>query len=393
MFFSPLPLPAFATPLNLVLPSSRARHTSSLKHSLPFLCILALHRLSSRFNQTGQKHQGAHDIAHTFFPTHNHILWIFVLATYLDVLQRLIRRGFPHSPFPIKVGTSLTLCLAALGFKLSFVHADAPELLRGITLPTLINAFLEWGSQSDQLVLQARTVFLGILAAGAYGLLCIIYLSPSRLNQKTRSPTSSSTAYLVHYLLTLFLITQTRLTSIPLFLLFETQLKLLLHSSSTSRHLTIPEIGITSLLMQYTAFYALGGSNAISSVDLSSAYNGVSGYNVLAVGVLTFVSNWAGAMWWGVSGTALLLLPLCEKQHAGQGKARSVWISYVAVQTVFVTVGLVGVMAACTLLRQHLFIWTVFSPKYLYAMAWGVAMHLGVNVGVSGILFWFLARG
>jgi ethanolaminephosphotransferase len=36
-----------------------------------------------------------------------------------------------------------------------------------------------------------------------------------------------------------------------------------------------------------------------------------------------------------------------------------------------------------------LFVWTVFSPKYLYAVGWAVGMHLAVNVGLGGVLFWF----
>ena len=47
-----------------------------------------------------------------------------------------------------------------------------------------------------------------------------------------------------------------------------------------------------------------------------------------------------------------------------------------------------AVMAACTLLRTHLFIWTVFSPKYLYAMAWAVGWHLFVSVGLGRVLWW-----
>jgi len=49
---------------------------------------------------------------------------------------------------------------------------------------------------------------------------------------------------------------------------------------------------------------------------------------------------------------------------------------------------LASVMAACMLLRQHLFIWTVFSPKFLYAMAWGVAAHWGVTLGLGGVVWW-----
>jgi ethanolaminephosphotransferase len=129
------------------------------------------------------------------------------------------------------------------------------------------------------------------------------------------------------------------------------------------------------------SFFAFGGSNAISSVDLSSAYNGVSGYNVLAVGILTFVSNWAGPVFW-TSATNVMLLRL---HRQGQ---RNLLKQHLAMLTVFVTASLFFVMAACTLLRTHLFIWTVFSPKYLYSMAWSLGQHICINMGFGSLLFW-----
>ena len=56
--------------------------------------------------------------------------------------------------------------------------------------------------------------------------------------------------------------------------------------------------------------------------------------------------------------------------------------------TVFVTSSLLFVMAACTLLRTHLFIWTVFSPKYLYSMAWSLGQHLCINMMAGSLLYW-----
>jgi ethanolaminephosphotransferase len=51
-----------------------------------------------------------------------------------------------------------------------------------------------------------------------------------------------------------------------------------------------------------------------------------------------------------------------------------------------------SVMAACTMLRTHLFIWTVFSPKYLYTLAWTILNHLFINLpataNVSQVLNW-----
>lgn len=72
-------------------------------------------------------------------------------------------------------------------------------------------------------------------------------------------------------------------------------------------------------------------------------------------------------------------------------RSEGLWAEHISSLTIFVCAGLVAVMAACTVLRTHLFIWTVFSPKYLYAAAWGVGWHLGVNVGIGG-LFYLLGR-
>jgi ethanolamine phosphate transferase 2 subunit G len=186
----------------------------------------------------------------------------------------------------------------------------------------------------------------------------------------------------LHHLYTLLALTQSRATNIPLFLCFR-----ILQGYLHSLDLDVVEITTSSILLQFTSFFAMGGTNAISSVDLSSAYNGVSGFNVLAVGVLTFVSNWAAPIWWTLA-TGLLLLQ--NKRISGSS---NVFLPHTALLTLFVAMSLGFVMTACTALRTHLFIWTVFSPKYLYSMAWTVGQHLAVNVGVGGLLYWLGGRG
>ena len=242
-------------------------------------------------------------------------------------------------------------------------------------------------------------------------------------------------------MLTLFLLTQTKAQNIPLYLLFRIQFFLLcesppaLHNLPFSYeqpqltipallHLTPSQTTQTTLLLSQTSFFALGLNNSISSIDLSNAYNGVSGYNILAVGLLVFVSNWAGPVWWSVAGVCLLggYRQSCasdsnsnndtmlakpkrswvEAEHAhlhsfaapnpqvseDKKQDKDAWTSHAALLTLFTGVMLASVMAACTALRTHLFIWTVFSPKYLFAMAWGVAWHLGVSIGLGGLVRW-----
>lgn len=192
--------------------------------------------------------------------------------------------------------------------------------------------------------------------------------------------TDSTIAYLFHHLYTIFGMTQSRATNIPLFHLSD----ILFHALQAT-DLSVTGITITAILLQYTTFFAFGGSNAISSVDLSSAYNGISGFNFFAVGFLTLVSNWAGPIFWTSAANLLLL----RKYHEGQ---RNAFWQYIALQTLFVSATVALVMAACTSLRTHLFIWTVFSPKYLYCMAWSLGQHLLINVGFGGLLFWLGSR-
>lgn len=329
-------------------------------------------RFIRRWNQTGQKFAGEPDIVHYLTSSQPKLLWALVLFTYIVNCQSLIR----SAPFKDVFGKSLWTLLsvavsfAAIIFKVSFTAADAPELLDPMML-----RITEWGFQTS-LVFQARTVFIGI------ALLVGIFAFPSfpsqgvqngrhftipLRDQGTLSDTHTCIARrkrLLHEAITLFLITQSRATNIPLFLLFKVQASVaeLLEMNSIETTLNL-------ILMQHVAFFAFGGSNALSSVDLSTAYNGVSDYNVVVVGLLTFVSNWAGPIWW-MSETAINQPRMTRTEATNR----------VALLSFNTTMELLAVMAACTMLRTHLFVWTVFSPKFLYSVAWALANHLGMNL-------------
>lgn len=178
----------------------------------------------------------------------------------------------------------------------------------------------------------------------------------------------------LHDLFTLFLVTQSRVTNVPLFLLLELQ-----YHALNSLPLSGIELTLTCLLFQYLSFFAFGGSNAISSIDLSNAYNGIEGYNIVAVAILTLCGNWTGPLWW--TSATVLLVSRRDKQHQE-------WLQHLSLLSTFVSSSLLFVMLACTTLRGHLFIWTVFSPKYLYTMAWCLGQHLGISVGYGSLLFW-----
>lgn len=322
-----------------------------------FAILGLLFGLVRRWNQTGQKYAGDPDVVSEIFIKHPWFLWLLVIATYaivgLYLNYHISQWGFGK---PSLVLLSL-ICVASLYFKVAFTEADAPELLESTPLLITVSRL----PPQLPLVYLARTVFAGI---ALLLVLALAYETPWK-DQRTLRQFDR----FFNILLSLFLITQTRTVNIPMFLIFFIQHYQLCHLEN----LNDTEVTITSLLLEYSSFFALGGTNAISSVDLSNAYNGVSGYNAGAVGLLTFISNWAGPIWW-VSAISVLQRSRREGVAASQNAS-----SHFALLTLYTALSTFAVMLACTVLREHLFIWTVFSPKYLYCIAWVLAFHVGIN--------------
>ncbi len=131
-------------------------------------------RVLRAWNQTGQKHAGEPDIAKTFLLNHNFLLWALVLGTYINVVQRLSRRAVPWASRQLSTASACALGIAALGFKVAFTKADAPELLNGL------ERFVLRPMEEASLVAQARAVFASI------GILSLLTVSPA-MYQKVSS--------------------------------------------------------------------------------------------------------------------------------------------------------------------------------------------------------------
>ncbi|KAK4622127.1 GPI ethanolamine phosphate transferase 2 [Fulvia fulva] len=384
-------------------------HRARLRLALAVFALLAVHRFCIRWNQTGQKHAGAEDIVHTFFPREHVAMWVLILAAYVYNGFQMVPKTFGGILAPeVAVVLVVAMTLPAIVFKLNFTQADAPELVHGLAY-----RIRNWTSQFD-LVLQARVVFFVLaLCTVIVVVLSVLSYREAGAREKGLLP---SLAERLHYLLTLFLMTQTRAPNIPLFLGLEVQreaLGYILLGGQTPGKRPVTEVAMTTLLLSHSYYFCMGGSNSISSIDLSNAYNGVADYNIVAVGVLLFASNWTGPIWLCSAANLLLSTKPASAKQAKDSKSwideerkklhqdtlRStmgpqkvekedggVWMQYISHMTVFIGASLLAVMAACTALRTHLFIWTVFSPKYLYAMAWAVGWHLLINVGVGSAL-------
>lgn len=156
--------------------------SSKLPSAVPVI-ILLLHRILLRWNQTGQKHSGAPDIAHTYLLNYPKTLWVLALITYLEICVRIGSHFWPSpkASLPPKAtglqhfqrglstvasvnsgsfAVSSTIVCAALVFKMAFVARDAPELVKW--MPAMAQELLE---HDVPLVWAARLVFIALAAA------------------------------------------------------------------------------------------------------------------------------------------------------------------------------------------------------------------------------------
>lgn len=155
-----------------------------------------------------------------------------------------------------------------------------------------------------------------------------------------------------------------------LFFVFELQFLVLRKWQSRNR-VPVWHMSLLVACFSHTAFFLTGHSNSLASVDLSNAYIGVEKYDTVLIGILTFCSNWSGSLWWAVAGMVLV-----SKE----------WYSYLLVQSTLFSIVLSFLSVSVTILREHLFIWTVFSPKYLYQIAWICLYHWIVQVAFGTII-------
>ncbi|KAJ2904243.1 hypothetical protein MKZ38_008454 [Zalerion maritima] len=413
--------------------------------------LLAM-RVLRGWNQTGQKWAGEPDLVKRFVLPYPAVLWALVFGTYATVWWNLT------SNMAIMLKSKILACMwtivvvpVAIVFKVSFTGEDAPELLggEGTAVKKGLDLILNVGRGHDGkvglgLVQKAQLTFVavGFLAFFAmHGVLSEVV--PRRRVWGLRAAMD---------LWDLVFLMQTRTGNLPLLVLarglgtYLSSLGLGAGWAGATKGLGRLEWTLAmGIMMQYASFFAMGGSNAISSVDLSSAYNGVARYSIVSVGILTYLGNWAGSVWWSLR----CVMGLLERRWVGEYVVETEWLremerevldaekkakaqaeeeaeeqgemegecaeqkkskpavprkappadltadvepllftTHAAQLTVFTACSLAAVMMACTVLRTHLFIWTVFSPKYLYSMVWCLGQHLVVNLGLGGGLWW-----
>lgn len=114
--------------------------------------------------------------------------------------------------------------------------------------------------------------------------------------------------------------------------------------------------------------FALGNSNSLATVDVAGAFIGISNYSALLSGILMFIITYA-------SPTLLLLsmvmyisiknqdiAPSSQNVDSGYVLKRTLGLPCLVPLTIN-SILLIAYTIVLILMRNHLFVWSVFSPK------------------------------
>ncbi|GLD95392.1 hypothetical protein PINS_up004036 [Pythium insidiosum] len=118
-------------------------------------------------------------------------------------------------------------------------------------------------------------------------------------------------------------------------------------------------LGILTWWLSLAAFFALGNSHLVTTVDISQSYHGLDGYNQGIVGFLTFVNVLSGPLLCLISFAKVLTTMNTNVAEESDAVVAPALLFYQATRMMVYTV-------VVYFMRFHLFIWSVFAPKFLY---------------------------
>lgn len=269
-------------------------------------------------------------------------------------------------------------------------------------IPTMYADVLDW-----ELVKSLNQVQLGRLiynygGAALFVLFGLIYVTKraALMNLDSTNDEESKTGVILQillYSLTPILVLLSGTDNAVLFFIFHLQFQLLLRwQNYLEDNGPIPVWLISMIIacLSHASFFLTGHTNSIASADLSNAYVGVQEYDTILIGLLTFCSNWSGSIWWAVAGWALIADHRKREKRwtCSQKLSHHDWLDHLVVQSALFSLVLTMLSISVTVLREHLFIWTVFSPKYLYQIAWICLYHWLFQVVIGSLVTYLISK-
>uniref|UniRef100_A0A182RE55 GPI ethanolamine phosphate transferase 2 C-terminal domain-containing protein n=1 Tax=Anopheles funestus TaxID=62324 RepID=A0A182RE55_ANOFN len=125
---------------------------------------------------------------------------------------------------------------------------------------------------------------------------------------------------------------------------------------------------ITHYWLGKTFYFYQGNSNSLATIDLNAGYVGLNNFDMVRVGLFLTLHTFSGPI---LSFLLLLHHIFSDNERDVKQQHRSETSSNVRERiltliNVLITVPVSFFLAVATVLRDHIFVWTVFSPKIIY---------------------------
>ncbi|XP_038881646.1 GPI ethanolamine phosphate transferase 2 isoform X3 [Benincasa hispida] len=138
--------------------------------------------------------------------------------------------------------------------------------------------------------------------------------------------------------------------------------------------------------------FALGNSNSLATVDVAGAFIGISNYSTLLSGILMFIITYASPMLLLLSMVMYISIKNLDIAASPQNVDFGLVLKRILglpclVPLTINSILLLAYTIVLILMRNHLFVWSVFSPKYLYACATTVCILIGVFIVATTITY------
>lgn len=181
------------------------------------------------------------------------------------------------------------------------------------------------------------------------------------------------------------LLLQQPINAIPLFLIFLQTVSSAVHFSLDK---TLHKQWVQVVAMHFLGMaghFGLGNTNSLASIDVAGAFIGISSYSTVLSGILMFMITYASPLMLYLG----LVLHASVKDVDDASNLRQLKWSYILDKIVTLpclfpllinSLALTSYTIVLLAMRNHLFVWSVFSPKYLYACAATVCTYVGVSI-------------
>ncbi|MFH4977187.1 hypothetical protein AB6A40_003896 [Gnathostoma spinigerum] len=263
------------------------------------------------------------------------------------------------------------------GFEIMKSHLSLNTLLNIFTSVFVLHRFSSFSDLSKSGYVVRRLLHSLLLSVGLVTVVCkqLILLS------------TSTASVILAFLCFLILIVSRSLSAVfLLWILFLSRRELFpLIGLEVVTGSTLADLGLHPLavvLAGWSAFFYAGNSNSFATVDIAVGYTGLSSYQPLIVGAQLLLNTYSGPLIVILSWSATRKDQKVNKQFDPFRDHSQLEVSL----SLASFCGTTACMCSLFLQRHHLFVWTVFAPKYVYEL-----VHL-VVVAFTTVLLEIVGR-